>query len=51
MKVVASQTRTNIRRLTRTFITLSLADLASRVGLATPQEVGNYFDATKNCSK
>jgi len=38
-QVVASQTRTNIRRLTRTFITLSLADLASRVGLATPQEV------------
>ena len=38
-QVVASQTRTNIRRLTRTFITLSLADLASRVGLSTPQEV------------
>lgn len=38
-QVVASQTRTNIRRLTRTFITLSLGDLASRVGLATPQEV------------
>jgi COP9 signalosome complex subunit 3 len=38
-QVVASQTRTNIRRLTRTFITLSLADLASRVGLSSPQEV------------
>jgi len=38
-QVVASQTRTNIRRLTRTFITLSLSDLASRVGLATPSDV------------
>lgn len=38
-QVVASQTRTAVRRLTRTFITLSLADLASRVGLGTPQEV------------
>ena len=28
------------RRLTRTFITLSLADLATRVGLAKPQQVG-----------
>ena len=28
------------RRLTRTFITLSLADLATRVGLANPQQVG-----------
>ena len=27
------------RRLTRTFITLSLADLATRVGLANPQQV------------
>jgi len=38
-QVVASQTRTNIRRLTRTFITLSLGDLANRVGLPTPQLV------------
>ena len=29
------------RRLTRTFITLSLADLATRVGLANPQQVGH----------
>jgi len=38
-QVVCSQTRTSIQRLTRTFITLSLTDLAARVGLATPQEV------------
>jgi len=38
-QVVCSQTRTTIQRLTRTFITLSLTDLAARVGLATPQEV------------
>jgi len=38
-QVVSSQTKTNIRRLTRTFITLSLADLATRVGLDTPQQV------------
>ena len=30
-----------LRRLTRTFITLSLADLATRVGLANPQQVGH----------
>ena len=29
------------RRLTRTFITLSLVDLATRVGLANPQQVGH----------
>jgi len=38
-QVVASQTRTNIRRLTQTFITMSLTDLANRVGLTSPQEV------------
>ena len=35
-QVVSSQTRSNIRRLTRTFITLSLSDLAHRVGLSSP---------------
>ena len=35
-QVVSSQTRSNIRRLTRTFITLSLSDLAVRVGLNSP---------------
>ena len=29
-QVVTSQTRSSIRRLTKTFITLSLADLATR---------------------
>lgn len=38
-QVVASQTRTNIHRLTRTFVTLSLSDLASRVGLPGPAAV------------
>lgn len=32
------QTRTNIKRLTKTFVTLSLADVASRVGLETPSQ-------------
>jgi len=35
---VASQTRTNIKRLTKTFVTLSLQDVASRVSLESPQE-------------
>jgi len=38
-QVVASQIRTSIKRLTRTFITLSLADLAQRVGLGSPKQV------------
>jgi len=32
-QVVEAQTRTNIKRLTKTFVTLSLSDVASRVGL------------------
>ena len=35
-QVMSSQTRSNIRRLTRTFITPSLSDLALRVGLNSP---------------
>lgn len=35
---IASQTRTNIKRLTKTFVTLSLQDVASRVSLESPQE-------------
>lgn len=35
-QVVQSQTRTNIKKLTKTFITLSLSDVASRVGLEGP---------------
>ena len=38
-QVLTSQTRSNIRRLTRTFITLSLGDLATRVGLSSTEEV------------
>jgi len=37
-QVVESQTRTNIKRLTKTFVTLSLQDVASRVQLESPQE-------------
>jgi len=36
-QVVEAQTRTNIKRLTKTFVTLSLADVASRVGLESPE--------------
>ncbi|CAB3376108.1 Hypothetical predicted protein [Cloeon dipterum] len=37
-QVVASLTKKNIQRLTKTFITLSLSDVASRVQLAGPAE-------------
>lgn len=33
----------NIQRLTRTFLTLSLADVANRVQLSTPQEAEKYI--------
>ncbi|XP_045130958.1 COP9 signalosome complex subunit 3-like [Portunus trituberculatus] len=33
----------NIQRLTRTFLTLSLADVANRVQLSTPQEAQKYI--------
>jgi len=36
-QVLQAQTRTNIKRLTKTFVTLSLADVASRVGLESPE--------------
>jgi COP9 signalosome complex subunit 3 len=35
--VVASLTTRNIQRLTTTYLTLSLADIASRVGLPSPE--------------
>lgn len=35
-QVIEAQTRTNIKRLTKTFVTLSLSDVASRVGLESP---------------
>ena len=37
-QVSASQIKTMVKRLTKTFVTLSLAELATRVGLKTPQE-------------
>ncbi|TRY71112.1 hypothetical protein TCAL_02399 [Tigriopus californicus] len=37
-QVLSSQTKTNIKRLTKTFLTLSLNELAVRVGLANSEE-------------
>lgn len=37
-QVVEAQVKTNIKRLTKTFVTLSLVDVAERAGLATPAE-------------
>ncbi|XP_065826764.1 COP9 signalosome complex subunit 3-like [Oscarella lobularis] len=37
-QVVASRNRKNIQMLTKTFLTLSLADMASRVQLSSPKE-------------
>ncbi len=33
----------NIRRLTKTFLTLSLADVASRAGLSGPEEAEKWL--------
>lgn len=37
-QVSVSQTKSNIKRLTKTFVTLSLSDVASRVGLSSSSE-------------
>ena len=37
-QVAISQTKSNIKRLTKTFVTLSLNDVASRIGLNSPDE-------------
>jgi len=37
-QVSVAQTRANIKRLTKTFVTLSLDDVATRIGLASPQD-------------
>jgi hypothetical protein len=42
-KVVASLYKKNIQRLTKTFLTLSLADVASRVQLSDPAEAEKYI--------
>jgi PCI domain len=43
LKVVASLYKKNIQRLTKTFLTLSLADVASRVQLSDPAEAEKYI--------
>ena len=37
-QVVVARQKTSIKRLTKTFLTLSLEDVASKVGLASPKE-------------
>jgi len=37
-QVVVARQKSNIKRLTKTFLTLSLEDVASKVGLASPKE-------------
>ena len=39
------QTRANIKRLTKTFVTLSLADVASRIGLASTDQAERHIVA------
>lgn len=42
-QVASSLYRKNIKRLTKTFLTLSLADVASRVQLSSPAEAEKYI--------
>ncbi|EEB16413.1 COP9 signalosome complex subunit, putative [Pediculus humanus corporis] len=42
-QVLASLYKNNIQRLTKTFLTLSLADVASRVQLSSPAEAEKYI--------
>ena len=42
-QVVVARQKTSIKRLTKTFLTLSLEDVASRVGLASPAEAENQL--------
>ncbi|KAB0795751.1 hypothetical protein PPYR_10283 [Photinus pyralis] len=42
-QVVSVLYKKNIQRLTKTFLTLSLSDVASRVGLASPNDAENYI--------
>lgn len=42
-QVAASLYKKNIRRLTKTFLTLSLADVASRVQLSGPAEAEKFI--------
>lgn len=43
LQVLASLYKNNIQRLTKTFLTLSLADVASRVQLSSPAEAEKYI--------
>ena len=43
MQVASSLYKKNIQRLTKTFLTLSLADVASRVQLSGPGEAEKYI--------
>lgn len=40
----------NIQRLTKTFLTLSLTDVASRVGLSGPSDAEKYILHMVRCS-
>jgi len=42
-QVVSSLTTRSIQRLTQTYLTLSLADIASRVGLASPEQAETHL--------
>jgi len=44
-QVSIAQTRANIKRLTKTFVTLSLADVASRIGLASTDQAERHIVA------
>jgi len=44
-QVAVAQTKSNIKRLTKTFVTLSLTDVASRIGLNSPREAENHIVA------
>lgn len=50
-QVIASLYKKNIQRLTKTFLTLSLADVASRVQLASPAEAEKYIFKMVRSSK
>lgn len=42
-QVCDSMTKTNIKRLTKTFLTLSLEDVAARAGLSSPREAERWL--------
>lgn len=42
-QVLASMHKKNIQRLTKTFLTLSITDMAARVRLNTPQDAEKHI--------